>query len=122
MSEYLEVSRAYVCQDNSPIGAFSSQRSWMKWYRSSDTPTLTNVSMLSKVFRSFSYFLNGNSLQLLKINKHIKTYLSGKRKTSHGLISCVRAIYRPIVEKKICSSFLAAEVFDNLCSHIERYA
>ena len=28
---HLEFSRAYVCQESSPIGAFSSHRSWMKW-------------------------------------------------------------------------------------------
>ena len=28
---HLEFSRAYVCQESSPMGAFSSQRSWMKW-------------------------------------------------------------------------------------------
>ena len=32
-------SRAYVCQESSPIGWFSSHKSWMKWYKSSDTPT-----------------------------------------------------------------------------------
>ena len=28
---HLEFSRAYVCQESSPIGAFSSHKSWMKW-------------------------------------------------------------------------------------------
>ena len=27
---YLEFSRAYVCQESSPMGAFSNHRSWMK--------------------------------------------------------------------------------------------
>ena len=41
----LDVSRAYVCQESSPIGAFSSHRSWMKWYSSSDTPTLQSENI-----------------------------------------------------------------------------
>ena len=32
-------SRAYDCQESSPMGWFSSHRSWMKWYSPSDTPT-----------------------------------------------------------------------------------